>query len=201
MLGLRLRANLFLLVLVTIACSSLGRAARAQQLESGSAAGARFRWGLSAAGGPIVGGYSGGAGGIDARFGAQFNPAFALYAQPIVLLGAGASVNARGANASGFALYGVGALADLTLGDLFYLAAGPELLIGGVGTASASISGTASDSSPTGPLFSVASRAGFAFGSHRPNRRKAFTVGLDLHVIFAGNVAVMPLLALGYESY
>jgi hypothetical protein len=164
--------------------------------------GARFRWGLSAAGGPILGGYSGGAGGIDARFGAQFNPTFALYAQPIVLLGAGASVSARGASATGFALYGVSGLADVTLGNLFYLAAGPELLIGGVGTAAASTSGnTSTDTSPTGPLFSVAGRAGFAFGSQRPDRRKAFTVGLDLHVIFAGDVAVMPLIAFGYESF
>src|SRR5215510_1504501 len=33
----------------------------------------RFRWGISAAGGPMVGAYSGGAGGIDARFGMQLS--------------------------------------------------------------------------------------------------------------------------------
>lgn len=160
----------------------------------------RFRWGISGAGGPLMGGYSGGAGGIDARFGWQFDSLFAVYAQPALLLGAGASANVEGASATGLALYGFGALADVTLGDLFYVAAGPELLFGGIGEASAT-STSASASGDTGPFFAMAARAGFAFGSKRPDRRSAFTIGLHMHAVFANEAAFMPLVALGYESF
>lgn len=160
----------------------------------------RFRWGISGAGGPLMGGYSGGAGGIDARFGWQFDSLFGLYAQPMFLLGAGASADVDGASATGMALFGVGALADATLGDLFYVAAGPELLFGAIGEASAS-STSASASGAEGPFFSLAARAGFAFGSKRPDRRSAFTVGLHLHTVFANEAAILPLVALGYESF
>jgi len=160
----------------------------------------RFRWGISGAGGPMMGGYSGGAGGIDARFGMQFDSLFAVYAQPVLLLGAGASANVQGASATGLALYGFGALADVTLGDLFYVAAGPELLFGAIGEASAT-SSSASASGSTGPFFSLAARVGLAFGSTRPDRRSAFTVGLHLHTLFANETAILPLIALGYESF
>jgi hypothetical protein len=162
----------------------------------------RFRWGISGAGGPILGAYSGGAGGIDARFGMQMSQLLGVYAQPILLAGAGVSADAKGASATGLALYGFGAMVDTTLANLFYVAAGPELLFGGVGTAAASANGgTARASASTGPFFSLAARTGFAFGSARPDRRKAFTLGLDMHVVFAGGAAVLPMLGLGYEAF
>jgi hypothetical protein len=161
----------------------------------------RFRWGISGAGGPILGAYSGGAGGIDARFGMQMSQLLGLYAQPILLAGAGVSADAKGASATGLALYGIGAMVDTTLANLFYVAAGPELLFGGVGTAAASATGAARASASTGPFFSLAARTGFAFGSARPDRRKAFTLGLDMHVVFAGGAAVLPMLGLGYEAF
>jgi len=160
----------------------------------------RFRFGISGAGGPLMGGYSGGAGGLDARFGMQLDPMFAVYGQPILLVGAGASADLEGASATALALYGVGALADVTLADLFYAAAGPELLFGGMGEAEATTS-SASASASTGPFFSIALRTGFAFGSVGPDRRQAFTVGLDMHVVLADEAAILPLIALGYESY
>jgi hypothetical protein len=161
----------------------------------------RFRWGISAAGGPMLGAYSGGAGGIDARFGMQMSQLLGLYAQPILLAGAGVSADAKGASATGLALYGIGAMVDTTLANLFYVAGGPELLFGGVGSAAASANGASSASASTGPFFSLAARTGFAFGSARPDRRKAFTVGLDMHLVFAGGVAVLPMLGLGYEAF
>jgi hypothetical protein len=160
----------------------------------------RFRWGIAANGGPMMGAYSGGAGGLDARFGMQLSSLLGLYAQPTLLVGAGASVDNTSASATGLALYGMGAMVDATLGDLFYVAGGPELLMGGVGTASAT-SSTASSSSATGTFFSMAGRTGFAFGSKRPDRRKAFTLGMDMHVLFASGATFMPMLALGYESF
>jgi hypothetical protein len=161
----------------------------------------RFRWGISGAGGPLMGGYSGGAGGITTRFGYQVDSLLGFYGEPLLLVGAGASADVEGASAAGIALYGLGAMADITLGDFFYLAAGPELLLGAIGEVEASGAGTASAEAATGPFFSLATRAGFALGSVRPNRRNAFTIGLDMHVVFASEVAIMPLIALGYEAF
>lgn len=160
----------------------------------------RFRWGISGAGGPLMGAYSGGAGGITTRFGWQVDSLLGFYGEPLLLVGAGASADVEGASATGIALYGLGAMADLTLGDFFYLAAGPELLLGAIGEAETSTTGASAEAS-TGPFFSLATRAGFALGSVRPNRRSAFTIGLDMHVVFASEVAIMPLIALGYEAF
>lgn len=160
----------------------------------------RFRWGISGAGGPLMGGYSGGAGGITTRFGWQLDSMLGFYGEPLLLLGAGASADIEGASATGIALYGLGAMADITLGDFFYIAAGPEVLLGAIGEASAG-GMTASAEAATGPFFSLATRAGFALGSVRPNRRSAFTIGLDMHVVLAEEVAIMPLIALGYEAF
>ena len=149
----------------------------------------------------MLGAYSGGAGGLDARLGMQLSSMLGIYAQPLLLVGAGASADANGASATGLALYGVGAMVDATLADLFYVGGGPELLYGGVGTASATSGGAASASASSGAFFSVAGRTGLAFGSKRPERRKAFTLGLDMHVVFAGGAAFLPMLALGYEAF
>lgn len=161
----------------------------------------RFRWGIAANGGPMMGAYSGGAGGLDARFGMQLSSLLGLYAQPRLMVGAGASADANGASATGLALYGMGAMVDATLADMFYLAGGPEVLIGGVGSASANNTGASSASASSGAFFSMAGRAGVAFGSTRPERRKAFTLGLDMHVLFAGGATFLPMVALGYESF
>jgi hypothetical protein len=201
MLRLALRSRLLASGFVLCVLAS---GASAQDVEQPDAASARIRWGLALGGGPMVGGYSGGAGGIEGRIGAQLSPMFAVYAQPLLLLGAGLSASAHGASATGLAVAGVGVLADLTLADLFYLAAGPEVLLGVIGTGAASVQGaesSASASAATGPFFGITARAGFAFGSKRPSRRKAFTVGLNLHAIFAGDVAVLPLITLGFEAF
>jgi hypothetical protein len=160
----------------------------------------RFRWGIAANGGPMMGAYSGGAGGLDARFGMQLSSLLGLYAQPRLMVGAGASADASGGSATGLALYGVGAMVDATLADMFYFAGGPEVLIGGVGTATGGANG-GSASASSGAFFSMAGRAGVALGSTGPERRRAFTLGLDMHVMFAGGTTVFPMVALGYESF
>lgn len=162
---------------------------------------ARFRWGISGYGGPLMGGLSGGAGGIDARFGAQITNMFGVYAQPMILLGAGAEASVQGASASGIALYGVGALGEVSLADLVYIGAGPELLFGGMGSASAGVAGSSASGS-TGPYLSLTGRAGLALGSVKPNRRKAFTIGLDFRMVLnPGDPVVVPCLGLGYDAF
>ena len=161
----------------------------------------RCRWGIAANGGPMMGAYSGGAGGLDARFGMQLSSLLGLYAQPRLVVGAGASSDAQGASATGLAMYGMGAMVDATMLDMFYVAGGPEVLVGGIGSASASTTGASSASASSGAFFSVASRAGVAFGSTRPDRRKAFTLGLDMHLLFANGTTFLPMVALGYEAF
>ncbi len=163
-----------------------------------------FRWGFSAFGGPLVGGLSGGGGGIDTRFGVQLDKTFGIYGQPILMVAAGASTETSPtgakASASAAALYGLGVLGEAALGDFFYVGLGPELLNGALGSASVSGGSSASASAATGPFFSVASRLGLALGS-TGKRRRAFTVGLDMHLVFAAGTVLLPGIALGYESF
>lgn len=169
----------------------------------------RFRWGISGFGGKyFVNGTGGGIGGIDARFGVQIDNMIGVYGSPILLLGAGAAVSnsATGASTSvsAVALYGIGALADFTFSDMFFVAAGPELLRGAAAQAAtqADANGaSASASGEAGTFFGIEARAGLALGSIKPNKRKAFTIGLDLHAIFTSKVTVVPLLALGYDMF
>jgi hypothetical protein len=96
-------------------------------------------------------------------------------------------------------MVGIGALADITLSDRFYIAAGPELLDGLTGRAGADPAVTA------GGFFSIAARAGLAFGvdaSKSAQGRKAFTIGIDFRLAFVhGGPAVLPMIALGYDSF
>lgn len=163
---------------------------------------ARFRWGISGMGGPYFqGGNSAGAGGVDVRLGVQLTDKFAVYGQPAAIIGGGASAGPGGAKASALVMGSFGALADLTIADLFYVAAGPELVSGTIG--SAGTSGTsATAGGAAGTFFSVAARVGLALGSVKPDRRKAFSIGGDFRVVFTpGGATVIPFLALGYESF
>ena len=165
--------------------------------------GVRFRWGITPMGGAMFGGVSGGAGGLDARFGAQISNMLGVYAQPSLIIGVGTASNDNGAGGSVLALYGVGALADFTFGDTFYVAAGPELLSGGLASTSTTANGvTTSSQAVSGTFFSIPIRAGVVLGSKKPDRRKGFTIGLDMRTIFTpGSATVIPMLALGYESF
>jgi hypothetical protein len=166
----------------------------------------RFRWGISGFGGKyFVGGQSGTLYGIDMRFGAQINQMFAVYGSPIILGGAGVSGtnSSTGSTASvnAFALYGIGALFDVTLEDMVYLAAGPEVLSGGGGGINAKSDGSGNVSAEAGTFLGVEGRAGLAFGSIKPARRKCFTIGVDLHAVFMNKTVVFPVLTLGYDSF
>jgi hypothetical protein len=162
----------------------------------------RFRWGISALGGPyFYNGASGGLGGVDVRIGYQLNGDLAIYGQPSLMIGGGAKAGASGASASALAFYGIAALADYTLADMVYLAAGPEILAGGTGASEVSTTGGKASAS-SGAFFSVAARAGLALGSKKPERRKAFTIGLDFHCTFVtGGPLIVPAVALGYEAF
>lgn len=177
--------------------------------DAGGEEAMRFRWGISGFGGRyFVAGTGGGIGGFDARFGAQVNRMIGFYGSPILLIGGGASVSTGQQSASTsvslVALYGVGALVDFTFSDLLFVAIGPELLRGAAAQAAtkASESGSsASASAEAGTFFGIEARAGLALGSMKPNKRKAFTIGIDLHTIFTSKPMVVPMLALGFDAF
>jgi hypothetical protein len=152
----------------------------------------------------MVGGYTGFGLGVAGRIGMQMTPMFGLYAQPTALVAVGAQADHDNADVTAAALYGVGVLGDITLGDLFYIAAGPELLLGGVGSSSVQVNpdgSTQSVEASTGPFFSIATRAGFVFGTKKPTRRSGFTIGLNMPIVFAGDTLILPMVFLGYERF
>lgn len=120
----------------------------------------RFRWGLSFEGGPyFFGDGTGGLGAVTVRAGAQINRLFGVYAQAGAFGGGGGSVGAGSATVEVIAAASLGVLAELDLGDVFYIAAGPELMAGEAGADSAG-AGTASVSESAGAFFSVTGRLG-----------------------------------------
>lgn len=169
----------------------------------------RFRWGISGFGGRyFVNETGGGIGGLDLRLGAQINRMIGVYGSPILLIGGGATAsagpNSASTDVSLVALYGVGALVDFTFSDMFFVAIGPELLRGAAAQAATKADSTntsTSASAESGTFFGIEARAGLALGSMKPNRRKAFTIGVDLHTIFTEKMTVVPLLALGYDAF
>lgn len=203
--GIFLAASILLFGGQALAADEKAGEVKAEEEQEEEGGEGRFRFGVSAMGGPMMGAYKGGAGGLDLRLGYQINNLFGLYAQPVGLVGAGASVEANGASASALALAGAGLLFEVTPINLFYFALGPEYLTGAVGSASASASSTSAEAeaqAATGPFLSIAGRAGFALGSAKPNRRNAFTIGLDARVVLApGGPAILPLIALGFDAY
>src|SRR5215472_8319348 len=103
----------------------------------------RFRWGIWGEGGPyFFKGSTGGVGGVTVRLGAQLSEPFAVYAQPILLVGGGAKAGVSTAgvteSASALVVAGGAAMGEATLGDLFFIGAGPEIVFGSAGSASQS---------------------------------------------------------------
>lgn len=159
---------------------------------------ARFRWGISGFYGRyFYGGQNGGFGGIDTRFGAQLNDHLALYGAPI--LGFGSSTSYNGMSTSGLVLFGAGFLADYTADNMFFVAGGPEFLLGGGASSSVVTDGTTSVE--LGSYLGLEARAGIALGSVHPWRRSAFTMSLDFHAVFMSKPTVIPMITLGYDSF
>lgn len=167
----------------------------------------RFRWGISGVGGKyFVSGQSGGIYGVDLRFGAQFGRMYGVYGAPILLVGAGVEAGNSGAKTSALVLYGVGAIFDITLEDMFFAGVGPELIAAAGASTSVSnntATGTSSSSAAVeaGTFFGVQAHAGLALGSVQPARRKCFTIAIDLHTVFMHSTTVIPMLALGYDAF
>ena len=163
---------------------------------------ARFRWGWWLEGGPYFsGGSPGGIGGATVRMGAQITNMFGVTAQAVALIGGGGEISSTSTAVNVIAVGGVGVLGELTLGNIFFVGLGPELLGGSAGSTSAGTSGAAV-SEYAGVMFGLTGRLGLALGSVHPGRRKGFSFGIDLHTLFTpGSVVVVPMFGLGMEAF
>lgn len=149
---------------------------------------ARFRGGVSAEIGAYrIDGETLGLFGLQGRLGVQIRDWIGLYAAPSFQFGFGEwDVMGR---------VGLGLVPELTVGDLFFIGAGPELFAAAGVTDEHGVFGTAAN-------IGVLGRAGFAFGSKRPGRRHAFTLAGDVRIDFYRNdLGVAPTLSLGYDAF
>lgn len=193
-----------LLALTTPALAQEGEGTPEDAGASEGAEESRFRWGITLGGGPMVGGYTGFGLGISGRVGMQIDPMFGVYAQPIALAAIGAQAGFDNAEVTAAGLVGVGVLADITLGDIFFIAAGPQVLTGGVGSSGvvSNADGTTTTiEASTGPFFGVATRAGVVLGSKKPTRRSGFSIGVNMPIVFAGEAVILPMVFIGYERF
>ena len=136
---------------------------------------------------------------FDLHAGIQVNPLFGAYIRFGRTAGVGFSVAASssgasvGISASGFWL--IGANAELGLGDSFFIAAGPQVGIGGWASAkvvATSTSGEVQEVATTGAQPGLDFKIGFGFGgggSHvKQERRRQVTLALDLSLLYATQV-------------
>ncbi len=193
--------------------------------------GGRVRWGLSFNLGWHLPYHAFGLG-LDLHVGHQFSRNFALYAftQGQLGFGLGVETGEGGASVSARFLAHLvgGAIAEVTLGDHFYLGAGPAVGYGVFGMAGINVAdaqGTITGVGQYGFKPGIDLRAGFGFGKARAPRfrRGGFNLGVDVLILFhpdtiftrvrAGSTGgsvevrengwmttVTPMLTLGYDS-
>lgn len=192
--------------------------------------GGRVRWGVNAQLGAFFPATSV-VFGLEGRVGYQFSPLFAVYGDigGVGGFGIGASASSSGASAtvSLTSFWHLGVNAELTLGDHFYVAAGPHFASAAWGTITATggtSGGSGSLGAAYGPMPALDVRLGFMTGAKRPGGgRRGFSIGLDAMTLFAFNgitatasgndmgggasierrglvVGIAPTLTLGFDS-
>jgi len=162
----------------------------------------RFRVGVWAFGGPVLGGIRGGAGGVNIRLGAQITDMIGVYAQPIAGFGAGVNVDDDSASAGALLFAGTDVMVEFDFLDMIFVGIGPGIMAGRAAGASVTSTST-SAAAYKGPTFDIAARAGLAFGSKTDERRSCFSFGLEFHVMFFGGelVTVSPMIGLGWDRF
>ncbi len=156
---------------------------------------ARFRFGLTATGGGFIGDVDGGMGGLSLSLGVQLNEHLGVYYHGHGLVGAFASGPDEGA----VLFLSMNALmADVTLGSMVQLGAGPSLdyLAGCGANAEEAACGSG------GPFFGINGRVALTLGDSDPGGRGAFILTADIHPTFlAEGTAVSILLGIGGQAF
>lgn len=156
--------------------------------------------------------------GPEGRLGYQIDDLMAVYASFGAHAGAGFNVDETSSSVSlGAAVFG-SPMFEVTLVDIFFVGLGPQFLYGSFVTADAASSGQnvgTEVSAFAGFMPGFKLKTGVGFGSDAPDRRKQFTIALDLSVVFGDRlrvttsdgtvdagvaVGVLPMLAIGYDA-
>jgi hypothetical protein len=178
----------------------------------------RFRFGIEAGLGYMfasstLGSAHGPAVNLGLRLGLQINNPWAVYFQSSVPIGVAAGLTRDGTAVGGVAIaWNHGMLAEVTLGDMLHLGFGPSFdqVLGGICTNSTDLgngtttrpSNTTSCIGSAGAAFGMTGRIAATFGVTRPSRRKAFSLGLDLHPTFTpSGTFFFTTLNAGYEAF
>jgi hypothetical protein len=146
---------------------------------------------------------------FDLHAGAQISPLFGAYARLgySASLGFGVStgMGGGGVSLSGAGLWLIGANAELGLGDAFFIAAGPQVGIGGwtrVGVTATTMSGALTTLVASGPMPGLNLKVGAGLG--QPNRltqrRQQFTIALDVSMLYATKVVDASVMGSGGEN-
>lgn len=158
--------------------------------------GPRFRGGVSGSigafvPGPIV------MLGAEGRFGYQIDDMLAVYgginAMAGLGFGVGSDEDGTSATISAGAAVGVHAMFEATFADVFFVAAGPQLLYGSFVSESLYTDGASAGTEASvfyGPMPGLKFRVGVGFGSDAPSRRKQFTIAFDGSVVFGEHIRV-----------
>jgi hypothetical protein len=169
----------------------------------------RFRFGLTFGGGYMtiatdLGSFTGGHFLGEVRAGWQFNRLFGLYYQPGIIIGGGGGSTTAGSGWGGIAVQeNNSVLAELTLGNIFQLAAGPSFdwiasAIESVNT----VSPGASVYVGGGGAFGFDARIAATFNRGFFGRRRGFSISANLHSDFVPHgIYLYSSLGLGYEWY
>jgi hypothetical protein len=138
--------------------------------------------------------------GIDGRVGYQISNIFSAYAiiGAAAGFGFGVTSSVRGASLSvtGISYLYLGGMAELMLGDLFFVGAGPVIAQGGYAGSSVGASGAGiaqvSNIASVGFKPGLDVRLGLQFGSKNPqtHRRGGFSLGLDVMTLLHPNSTI-----------
>jgi hypothetical protein len=146
---------------------------------------------------------------FDLHAGAQIIPMFGAYARvgysASIGFGLTTGMGSAGVSLSGAGLWLIGANAELGLGDSFFLAAGPQVGIGGwtrVGAMATTTSGGLTTLVASGPMPGLNLKVGAGLG--QPNRltkrRQQFTIALDVSMLYATKVVDASVMGSGGEN-
>lgn len=162
----------------------------------------RFRFAIHVMGGPwFVPDRTGGAGGLGLQLGAQINDMVGVYYSGTAAIGVAGGDNASGVGASVGAFVYNAVMADVTIGRLIQIGAGPSLDSLAFASSTTSANPVTGVSQKTvalgGSYFGLQTRVGLALGKDKPGKAGRFMVGLEVHPTFADVVPVGVYLTLG----
>jgi hypothetical protein len=182
------------IVVALLVCLPMAAQAQEETPVPDHVSGTRFRWGVDGQAGyflPVkILDW-----GASARFGAQLNDTFGVFLDLGYLfgIGIGGSVSSNGASIklATLSFWQIGVMGEASLGDRFFIAAGPMLFSGGwtAVSQSADSSGNVSQNvvaAGDNVLPGLDLRIGVGFGSRQSNGRKAgFNISLDTKLLYA----------------